>query len=482
MMDWPNLFMSLGIMFAYSMRPSHSMRPSLPLHPLLATNPTIVLASTPTWLLQAAFGTCSEPVPARPGTADKRWSATVDVTHLQPYILSAAASPSAAGSSGGGARDAGEGDAGGGSAELPTRFRLDNVLSNMYNVPIWASAALEVHYLPPHRVPGARKAVAGGPRQGFVLPPVPQAPQASYADNDRGDAGVGGVALGDSPAEDVAGTKGGVAPAVGTAVDVPAESAEVHNRAGLVNGDVSARGSASVEGAMEVKGDVAPAGAAAADGRVAADGGVSPVDKAVPAAYGDPMPAIGAAATDGVAAQHGEAAQYAKAAEGAVAPAGAAPAVERAVAPADGDAADGAVASQGSSSTSGGAADQAAAAAADGPVGTAAGAAPEGPAASDPSVHIAGQSSPVKAGGVSARRLAERRAAKRRARAAAAAAPRATAEDGPLAPAAADVPDEVVPLVPQNAQGVPDSDSLAVLEGTGDRWVQVAPHISRARE
>jgi hypothetical protein len=67
---------------------------------------------------QAGLGTCPEP--ARPGEGDKRWSTTIDATHLLPYIQS--------------------------SPGLPTRFRLDSVLSNTYNTPIWASATLEAFY------------------------------------------------------------------------------------------------------------------------------------------------------------------------------------------------------------------------------------------------------------------------------------------------------------------------------------------------
>jgi hypothetical protein len=65
---------------------------------------------------QAAFGTCSEP--SRLINADKTWSTHVDVTHLQPYL----------------------------QAGMPTRFSLANVLSNTYNVPIWARARLDVYY------------------------------------------------------------------------------------------------------------------------------------------------------------------------------------------------------------------------------------------------------------------------------------------------------------------------------------------------
>lgn len=96
-------------------------------------------------------------MPAKPGTADKRWSTTVDVTHLQPYIRQALTA----------------------SPELTTRFRLDNVLSNVYNVPIWASATLEVYYLPP-RSGGDVTGDGGGSRTiGFVAPEVPQAPAAA---------------------------------------------------------------------------------------------------------------------------------------------------------------------------------------------------------------------------------------------------------------------------------------------------------------
>jgi hypothetical protein len=70
---------------------------------------------------QAAFGTCSEP--ARYGNGDKRWSTTVDVTHLQSYLEQP-------------------------PGELRTRFHLDNVLSNVYNAPIWSQVTLEAFYSP----------------------------------------------------------------------------------------------------------------------------------------------------------------------------------------------------------------------------------------------------------------------------------------------------------------------------------------------
>ncbi|WIA17670.1 hypothetical protein OEZ85_014473 [Tetradesmus obliquus] len=64
----------------------------------------------------AAFGTCSEP--SRLINADKTWSTRVDVSHLQPYM----------------------------QPGMPTRFSLSNVLSNTYNVPIWARITLDVYY------------------------------------------------------------------------------------------------------------------------------------------------------------------------------------------------------------------------------------------------------------------------------------------------------------------------------------------------
>ncbi|KAI8474167.1 MAG: hypothetical protein J3K34DRAFT_456983 [Monoraphidium minutum] len=85
----------------------------------------------------AALGTCGEPVPARVGTADKTWSVTADVTHLQPYLEKSA-------------------------SDLPVRLRLDNVLSNVYNVPIWAAATLQVIY---HRR-GPPSAASRGPAAG----------------------------------------------------------------------------------------------------------------------------------------------------------------------------------------------------------------------------------------------------------------------------------------------------------------------------
>jgi hypothetical protein len=80
----------------------------------------------------AAFGTCSEP--ARVKAHDKRWSAVVDVTHLRSYLRPG----------------------------QPTRFSLSNVLSNVYNVPLWAAATLEVYYKDKGPLPPAL-AVAGAP-------------------------------------------------------------------------------------------------------------------------------------------------------------------------------------------------------------------------------------------------------------------------------------------------------------------------------
>lgn len=68
---------------------------------------------------QAAFGTCSEP--SRLVNDGKTWSTRVDISHLQPYM----------------------------QAGMPTRFSLANVLSNTYNVPIWAHVQLDVYFKGP---------------------------------------------------------------------------------------------------------------------------------------------------------------------------------------------------------------------------------------------------------------------------------------------------------------------------------------------
>jgi hypothetical protein len=53
--------------------------------------------------------------------ADKTWSTRVDISHLQPYL----------------------------QPGMPTRFSLANVLSNTYNVPIWARARVHVYFKTP---------------------------------------------------------------------------------------------------------------------------------------------------------------------------------------------------------------------------------------------------------------------------------------------------------------------------------------------
>ena len=92
---------------------------------------------------QAGFGTCPEP--ARPGEGDKRWSTTVDVTNLLPYVQS--------------------------NPGLPTRFRLDSVLSNTYNAPIWASATLEAFYGPAAAKHAGPKSEAAGADAAFEAAP-----------------------------------------------------------------------------------------------------------------------------------------------------------------------------------------------------------------------------------------------------------------------------------------------------------------------
>jgi hypothetical protein len=86
----------------------------LPLLPSVSLRTSRVLNTRS--FAQAAFGTCSEP--SRLINADKTWSTRVDITHLQPYL----------------------------QAGMPTRFSLANVLSNTYNVPIWARARLDVYH------------------------------------------------------------------------------------------------------------------------------------------------------------------------------------------------------------------------------------------------------------------------------------------------------------------------------------------------
>lgn len=63
----------------------------------------------------AAFGTLSEPW--RGPAANKTWTIKVDVTYLGAYL----------------------------KPGMPTLFSLSNVLSNTYNVPLWARARLEVY-------------------------------------------------------------------------------------------------------------------------------------------------------------------------------------------------------------------------------------------------------------------------------------------------------------------------------------------------
>lgn len=65
---------------------------------------------------KAALGTLTEPT--RWLGTDKWWSTTVDVTHLAAYL-----------------------DAG-----APTRLSLSNLLTNTYNVPLWAEATLQYYW------------------------------------------------------------------------------------------------------------------------------------------------------------------------------------------------------------------------------------------------------------------------------------------------------------------------------------------------
>ncbi|KAF8056397.1 Peptide-N4-(N-acetyl-beta-glucosaminyl)asparagine amidase A [Scenedesmus sp. PABB004] len=98
----------------------------------------------------AAFGTCSEP--SRLIRADKRWSVTVDVSHLASYIRPG----------------------------QPTRFALANVLDNTYNVPIWATARLEAVFTakgaPPWGTAAAARrvhAAASAGARGAASPQLP---------------------------------------------------------------------------------------------------------------------------------------------------------------------------------------------------------------------------------------------------------------------------------------------------------------------
>jgi hypothetical protein len=133
---------------------------------------------------QAALGTCSEPVPARVGTADKRWAATADVTHLQPYIE----------------QQPGPGQSEDDGSTLFTRFRLDSVLSNTYNVPIWASATLQVLYHSRKPSPSRRQvpdAETPAPDKAAATASATQAAGAAVRKQRRG-AGSAAGSLGDA--------------------------------------------------------------------------------------------------------------------------------------------------------------------------------------------------------------------------------------------------------------------------------------------
>lgn len=68
---------------------------------------------------QAALGTLTEPT--RWLGTDKWWSTTTDITHLQSYL----------------------------APGLPTRLILANLLSNTYNVPLWAEVTLTYYWPQP---------------------------------------------------------------------------------------------------------------------------------------------------------------------------------------------------------------------------------------------------------------------------------------------------------------------------------------------
>ena len=91
-----------------------------------------------------ALGTLAEPARASEARG-KRWAAAVDATRLQTYMRPG----------------------------MATRFRLDNVLSNTYNVPLWAAVTLQVFYTPPPPAaaapsPPAVAGVGGAPASGAV--------------------------------------------------------------------------------------------------------------------------------------------------------------------------------------------------------------------------------------------------------------------------------------------------------------------------
>ncbi len=84
---------------------------------------------------------------------DKRWSTTVDVTHLQAYV----------------------------TPGMTTRFRLDNVLSNTYNVPIWSKVTLQTFLTRAKPAPMSAAAVvlAGHGAAAGKAPPPPAASPAA---------------------------------------------------------------------------------------------------------------------------------------------------------------------------------------------------------------------------------------------------------------------------------------------------------------
>lgn len=96
-------------------------------------------------LLQVALGTCTEPT--RWLGTDKWWSTTVDITHLQAYLA---------------------------PGQL-TRMSLSNLLSNTYNVPLWAEARIQYYWHEQQHA--ADDSVQSDP----VVPPVTERPAGSMA-------------------------------------------------------------------------------------------------------------------------------------------------------------------------------------------------------------------------------------------------------------------------------------------------------------